>query len=574
MLFRRRSRSHDAPVVQIVGDCSVRVSPTTTATKSNKPIALGESFVLSASHLLSSHNRGGSSDEGYQSNSSPDASPPQRKAPTPKRFPISRKTGFATIQTEPTDTQPAFESDAFAVLMPTTRLPILDHPISRAKMASPAARAEALRTYEEKAQRNRERNDSQGVKVPSQMKSYDYAARYSPEVEVRTPTPAGTFPISPPLPQHTWARAERATEAKVGASRHVNNLSTTTTVPKPLNMNTNTTTATPTTSRYRVYRADSTAGASRSPCAASALPPTITVRIKSKPKVVTKDALHVHTKSTHNLYNLPYDVSPPSSRSPSPVKTMPNFTRHNSVEGDSIFGYNSKDIDGAVAGASPTTSGSEKENGEIKTKYQAKPKIAEKTTTPKRTLTSRWPWLRPVSPRIAKPTTTPVVFSTPPPPPSQPPPPPSPTTAVPKPTPRPTSGYVDPFERHATPPAPTPAPTPIPKKVIAKPPPKSATPAPKPAPKSTPTPKSTTPSLPSTPKFDTGFAQIQSLGLIMLKFCFALYALVALWFVLDAMREAIHTVGIPFRAVKWVGGWGWAGVCWVGRVVGAVGGRR
>jgi hypothetical protein len=81
---------------------------------------------------------------------------------------------------------------------------------------------------------------------------------------------------------------------------------------------------------------------------------------------------------------------------------------------------------------------------------------------------------------------------------------------------------------------------------------------------------------PSTPKFDTGFAQIQSLGLILLKFCFALYALIALWFVLDAMREAIHTIGVPFRAVKWVTGWVWVGVCWVARRVGAlsVGAKR
>jgi hypothetical protein len=574
MLFRRRSRSHDAPVVQILGDCSVQVSPNGVA-KSNKPNALGESFVLSASHALGSHIRGGSPDEGYQSNSSPDTSPQQGKEPTSKRFPTSRKTGFATIQTDSTDTHPAFESDAFAVLMPTTRLPILDHPMSRGKTASPAARAEALRTYQEKAQRNRERNDSQGVKVPSQIKSYQ-----SPDLKTRIPTPAGSFPISPPLPQHTWARPVRATQVRVGGSRHVNGLSTTTTVPKPANINTSTATPPPITSRYRVYRADSTAGASRSPCAASTLPPTITVRIKSKPKVYPKDAQHVHTKSTHNLYNLPYDVSPPSSRSPSPVKTMPNFTRHNSVEGDSIFGYNSKDMDGAVAGASPTTSGSEKEVEEVKTKDQAKPKAAEKqensapkpakTMTPKKTLTSRWPWLRPASPRITKPTTTPVVFSSPAPALNPPAPPPHAPPPAPAPKPRPISGYVDPFERHATPPVPAPAPTPAttprPPRVLAKPPPKSAPKASAPAPVAN----------PSTPKFDTGFAQIQSLGLILLKFCFALYALIALWFVLDAMREAIHTIGVPFRAVKWVTGWVWVGVCWVARRVGvlSVGAKR
>jgi hypothetical protein len=566
MLFRRRSRSHDSPVVQIVGDCSVQVSPSRT-TKPNKSNTLGESFILSKGHPPSFHNRDGSPDEGYQSNSSPDQSPQQRKEHSSNRIPTSRKTGFATIQTESTDAHPAFESDAFAVLMPTTRLPILDRTISPPKPASAAARAHALKTYQEKAQQNRESNNSQGVKVPSRLMSYDYTAhrvadtRTSTAIEARTPTPAGSFPISPPLPQRTWARAERATEVKLEGARHVNSVSNTATVLKPVTVNTSTT-----TSRYRIYRPDSTAGASRSPGAASTLPPTITVRVKSRPKVSTPEIERVQPKSTHNLYSLPYDVSPLSSRSPSPVKTMPNFTRHNSVEGDSIFGYKSKDTDGAVAGASPTRSS--------KAKDQAKPKAAEKpapkltptdTNTPKRTLTSRWPWLRPVSPRIAKPTTAPVVFSTPPPPP--------PHAAGTIPKPRPMSGYVDPFERLATPVPPTPAPTArpsTPKKVLAKPAPKPpAVPnPPTPAHKSTPAPPS------PTGKFDTGFAQIKALGLILLKFCLLVYAAIALWFVLDAVREVWHTIGVPFRAVRWVAEWIWFGVCWVGGIVGAVVCRR
>lgn len=34
-----------------------------------------------------------------------------------------------------------------------------------------------------------------------------------------------------------------------------------------------------------------------------------------------------------------------------------------------------------------------------------------------------------------------------------------------------------------------------------------------------------------------------------------LYALVAVYFVLDAVREAVHTVGAPFRAARRVGGY-------------------
>jgi hypothetical protein len=233
---------------------------------------------------------------------------------------------------------------------------------------------------------------------------------------------------------------------------------------------------------------------------------------------------------------------------------MPNFTRHNSIEGDSIFGYRRKDTNGSVAGASPTSSDSEKEP--VKSKAQDKPKAKPDKkpteTTPKRPLTSRWPWLRPQGPRIAKPTTAPVTFTL------------APTA---KPAPRPTSQYIDPFERLATPkpqsnlPTSLRAPTPSPKKTLAKLTTNHSAPSPSSA-------------SPTTPKFDSGFAQIKSLGLVLVKFCFMLYAVIALWFVLDAVREAIHTIGVPFRVVKWVGGWVWFWARWVGAIVGAVVGVR
>jgi hypothetical protein len=33
------------------------------------------------------------------------------------------------------------------------------------------------------------------------------------------------------------------------------------------------------------------------------------------------------------------------------------------------------------------------------------------------------------------------------------------------------------------------------------------------------------------------------------------YAVIAVWFVLDAIREAFNTITAPFRVVKWLGGW-------------------
>lgn len=144
MLFHRRSRSHDSPVVQILGDYSVQLSPTKDG-KTNKPHVHREAFIVPSNIPNISHSRGGSSDESYRSSdSSPDRSPRSWKEQIPTRSPTSRKTGFATIQTDSTDTQPDFESDAFAVLMPTTRLPILDCARLPTKVASPAAQADAL----------------------------------------------------------------------------------------------------------------------------------------------------------------------------------------------------------------------------------------------------------------------------------------------------------------------------------------------------------------------------------------------------------------------------------------------
>jgi hypothetical protein len=567
MLFRRRSRSRDSPMVQIVGDCSVQLSPT-TAKKTGTRHTLEETYVFSAKQPTMPHQRGGSSDESCRSsNSSPDRSPVYQQESASKRTPTSRKTGFATIRTDSTDTQPAFESDAFAVLMPTTRLPILDRPSSSTKEASPAARAAAFKTYQEKAQQIRERNNSQGVKVPSKIVSYDYASRHlanhrtSPEVEVVSPTPAGSFPISPPLPQYGWANPERATGVQKLASRHVHGLSNVSTLQKPTAATTSTKPTSPVSpvspiSSYRVYRADATAGASHSTNSPSSLPASITVRVKSKPVVSVPE--RVQTENKRNLYHRPSaSSSSQNSISTTPVKSMPNFTRHNSVEGDSLFGYKSKDVNGTIAGASPTSSGSEKGKekevfkcrvtGKVagKEKELAKTKAVENATktTPKRSLTTRWPWLRPSGPRIAKPTTSPVIFTVP-----------APAAApVSKPAPRPLSGYVDPFATHDTP---TPAPTPTPLR--------NATPR-LISPRKTPTrPTVTTPTPPaSTGKFDTGFAQIKSLTLMLLKFCFILYSVIALWFILDALREAIHTIGVPFRLVGLVGGVAWTWVSWM-----------
>jgi hypothetical protein len=231
---------------------------------------------------------------------------------------------------------------------------------------------------------------------------------------------------------------------------------------------------------------------------------------------------------------------------------MPSFTRNNSVEGDSLFGYEKKDGIDAVA------------SDEEKKKREEAEKEKEKITT-------RWPWLRP---RFPKPTTTPVVFSHPV----------EDTKAK-----RPVSEYIDPFTQ-LPPPSPTitapsppslpPSPPPLPvttphhpaklQKPIPDPDPaphhptklqrpnpnkpKAPAPEPDPTPTADPTPA---PEPTPTPEshVTTGFSQLSTFALFLLRMAFYIYVVIAIFVVLDALREAVIAVGAPFRALKELSGW-------------------
>jgi hypothetical protein len=488
-----------------------------------------------------------SSSKGYRSASPTRAGHSAAQRP-PRREPSSRKTGHVTIRTDATDIQGAFESDAFAVHIPTTRLPIIDQPASPIKTTR-AAQIEAYRTYEEKARQIRQRSNSTGVQVPAKIISYDYAGSAAVDrnwplgkvrdLPVSSPTPVGSFTISPPLPQSTWERSERRQAIYVPSLRTTEESSILQTPSKPLVSKTN---MSPNMTGFR-SRADSEAGAS-APISTTTPSPTpqpnpIRVRVQTKPKRKAPVPERVQTESTYSLYNRPpASTSTTRSRSTSSVKSMPNFTRQNSVEGDSIFGYQSKDLAGTTAGASsssplsPTKSSSDKDAAKTKTKDKAK---KEEGTKKERT---RWHWLRPSGPRLAKPTTTPVVFS-------------QPAPAAVK-IARPVSTYVDPFTRLATPP---PAPTALLHKT-----PAVLRPA---SPCKTLQPTST----PSEQHVSTGFIQLRSFGLIVLKVSFYLYALIAVWFVLDAVREAFHTIGLPFRFLMFLWGYVWVVVVWTWSVL-------
>ncbi|KAF2278630.1 uncharacterized protein EI97DRAFT_215521 [Westerdykella ornata] len=181
--------------------------------------------------------------------------------------PRSKKTSETVIKTEPTDTQTPFESDAFAVYMPTTRVPVMDHSVGfrerrvqppysptragpggsvidgssphtasylrgSAHTASPASREQvdaAYQTYKRKAQLVREMHEVEGVRVPEEIVSYAYSPMTTKrgqvqveEVEVETPA-AGAFPVSPPLRQtseRVWGRMSGGPGAATSTPTH------------------------------------------------------------------------------------------------------------------------------------------------------------------------------------------------------------------------------------------------------------------------------------------------------------------------------------------------------------------
>lgn len=463
-----------------------------------------------------------------------------KKSPAPKP-PISRKSAWGrTIRTE-NPGEDAFESDAFAVQMPTTREPVMEMPreesIYRAKIPAPSkAQVEAYQTYKLKAQEVRAHNTSEGVRVPSKIISYDYAYASKnlppvPEplkVDISPPnsppqlSPAGSFPKSPPIAQHAW---ETSAAAQVSRKQPLSSSSYATdtrsrsepkhvvTPKKPVELSTGTS---PPSSRYQ--RVDSVTGASKSP---GGSPPTIRVRLV--PRVVAKST----TPS-------PQSSASERSRSSSPEKSIPRFAYTKSAS-EQAKAEQAKATKNTVSGHDAET---KKNAPDPKRTFAEILKDREKKKTEqKRTLASRWAWLRAAAstaPQVAKPT-------------------PAPTTTAPT-TPRPVSVYVDPFVQHATPPPSIPA--------FSRPATRPSSPKKLVRPAATATAAATTV---SKGKFDAGFAQITSFFTVLLKIFLVLYALIAMYFVLDAIREAIHALGAPFRGLKLAGGYLQIGLLWAGR---------
>ncbi|KAL1598624.1 hypothetical protein SLS60_007764 [Paraconiothyrium brasiliense] len=467
-----------------------------------------------------------------------------KRSPAPKA-PISRKSAWGrTIRTEAPG-EDAFESDAFAVEMPTTREPILDIPkeasVFRAKIPSPSkAQVDAYQTYKYKAQQVRERNSNEGVKVPSKIVSYDYAyskKKGQPEtaplhVDLTPPdsppqlSPAGSFPASPPIAQHAWATSAAAQQphkqhlfgSHVQGPRSISDTNSFSFANKPVSLGSNTSS----TLHPRFQHGDPKS-ALHSP---SGNLPKIKVRIVPKN---TAPQPQPHNPTHHDLpqkepwwtlYNRsPQTSSTEPSRSSSPEKSMrfaytTSASEQVKATNDAVFGFATDSIKGTAA---PRPA--KRTFAEI-LKDREKKKVEQK-----RTLASRWAWLRPAGPRVAKPA----------------------PSAIPTPALKPASEYVDPFAKHAILPLTIPA---------------TSRPA---------SPQKTTRTTPlamgptSKVKFESGFAQITSFFSLFVKACLILYALIAVYFVLDAVREAFHALGAPFRLFKIGGKYVWVGGLWAAK---------
>ncbi|ORX92356.1 hypothetical protein BCR34DRAFT_258435 [Clohesyomyces aquaticus] len=424
------------------------------------------------------------------------------KISSPKQEPRSRKIDYATIQTDATSTQPAFQSDAFAIQMPTTREPIIDPALVR---ATSRAQADAYQTYKQKAQRDLERDYRKDF-VPGKALAYDYAfgntVDHSRGLGLQKSPPdsplllsPGAFPASPPTPsQHEWAVHSRSQ-----GPRSVSGPSRSTITRNSADLS---------SVQQRLGKRDDTvAGAPSSP-------DKIKVRVKSK----KRDAEPPQRVSSSGLYNR---ASPQPPTDSSPTKSQFVLTAMNR---DDVFRQSNSDTTGTSAGASKATP--TESNG-----LSAKP-TSQKSTPRKRT------WLQPTAFRNSKPSAT------------------TPARQAAMPFDDATArGYIDPFILHATQ-APTypntPAasrPTP-PKKLVRS---QSHLPPQQPV---------------EGRKFESGFAQVTSLTALIIKICLVIYALVGLYFVLDAIREAVHAISLPFRVMSLLLNYVWMGCVWVARVVG------
>ncbi|KAF2489495.1 hypothetical protein BU16DRAFT_567669 [Lophium mytilinum] len=417
-----------------------------------------------------------------------------KSSPATKRTQRSRKTSNATILTDGQGEEEPFESDAFAILMPTTREPI-EPPAERpkcefrAKLPSPSlAQVAAYQHYAEKTRRNASQ-EYRKEPISNRIASWDYAypdPHSAPEVvmeQLLTPPMSpptdspGTFPASPPLPPPVPPQH----------ARHPRSIST------PAHSIARKTVAAEPSSYQEDHRTtprDTLGGAEHSPPHSPSkgrdkVKICVKAKAKAEPEKPQKESWWSRSAPTITATTRSHASSSSSgfssssahttSRTPSPTK--------NRVVAPPAVAYTLKETPGAWHTA-PTTTANTTSDAATHSKSQ---------TPRNRGLGFSFSWLKPAGPRPPTPTPTPV-----------------------------------PYSSHFTT-----TQTPRLHKLNGAPAHLTATPA---------------------ARAQNGFAQLQRALLLLVKVCLVLYVAVGAWYVLDAVREAMWVVTWPVRAVGLVFG--------------------
>ncbi|PSN69497.1 hypothetical protein BS50DRAFT_664514 [Corynespora cassiicola Philippines] len=469
--------------------------------------------------------------------------------------PRSRKTSHTTILTDSGAAQPAFESDAFAIHMPTTREPILE-PAHRTRQILPSpsppplpspgpelglglglasAQAEAYRTYARKAAAVRVQDRELGVRVPSRIVGYDYACsgavvgghggreqeQEREREREREKAPAGSFPASPVLsPRKVVPRVElKAPVSPASMSRGVDGAANIAILRRPLG------------ARSVSPRGDAGTGAAATP--PTGTPTKTRMRVRSRVPVVPPATVVRATTPRGSPPGTPSSTagaaggsfwggysarSPVGSRSGSPEKGVGSL--------GAVFGYTAE----GVVGIEAAVRNKDKEKEKEAQNYKHKPKEKEKDRS------TRWAWFRAPG---GKPVKQPL------------PPPPTPSPRPPKK--RFPAIYESPFT--SLPPAtPLPPRTPSPRKLHRNSPP--------PPPVSTPQAQAQT---------RRGLSQLSALFCTLFKIAAVLYLLVAVYFLVQAVVGVVWALGAPFRVLGSVGRVVWTGGTMVAGVLGRAG---
>ncbi|OCK82055.1 hypothetical protein K432DRAFT_391605 [Lepidopterella palustris CBS 459.81] len=424
--------------------------------------------------------------------------------------PWSRKTSSATILTERSGNQPAFESDAFAVNMPTTREHIEPtHGEFRARLPSPSsAQVAAYQHYAERARRSAS-HEYHLEHIPARIVSYDHAYENMPSntqyvLELDATPPSSLHLDSPRAFSTSLSACPVEPYYYTSNPRSVSSSSQHSITRKPFGESPShqsndapyvryrtvaTSSREPASGHRRLYH-DVECGAEHSP--------SISPKGKWKAKVRNKQKHHDRTQSQQQA-----DKPPKESWWSLYTRSIPQPAPATAPQPTHLPFSSPKPTQSYAIKVAPSF-------------WHTAPQFSTTSVTPPpntaRPHTKASAWLRPA--------TTPSHPQN------------SSTSAT-------TTGYIDPF---------APSPPPLhPHTTTATSPRKLArSPGPRPPPSLSTHPSTVTPKFRAA-AFEAEPAQVKRLATLILKICLVVYVAVGLYYILDAVRETIWIMMWPVR---------------------------